>query len=115
MIFFASPANQPRLNARQAHDLNVARSEGIWTSPGPLRAVDSFRVRVGRLGRDGLRSAREARGARRGDPRCHVQSLALAPVETARACIRKSPTRSSPSWRLAVGGWSGRRGPRGAE
>jgi hypothetical protein len=42
-----------------------------------------FRVRVGRVGRDGLRSAREAPGARRADPRCHVQSLALAPVETA--------------------------------
>jgi hypothetical protein len=49
--------------------------------------------------RDGLRSAREARGARRGDPRCHVQPLALVPVGTGRASIRKSPTRSSPSWR----------------
>ena len=79
-------------------------------------------MRVGRVGRDGLRSAREARGARRADPRCHVQSLALAPVETARACIRKSATRSSPSWRPAGcrrsscgGPWRPKRRSRGKE
>ena len=31
-----------------------------------------------------------------------LQPLALAPAKTGRACIRKSPTRSSPSWRRAA-------------
>jgi hypothetical protein len=44
---------------------------------------------------DGLRVAREARGARRGDPRCHVHPLALVPPKTGQASTRKSPTRSS--------------------
>src|SRR5260370_3601273 len=94
----------------RAHSLNVVRSEGKWSSPGPFRAVDSFKVRVGRVSRDGLGSAREACGARRGDPRCHVQLLALAPVEIARDCIRKSPTKSSRHWRRVWGPGSDRGG-----
>src|SRR5262249_12076175 len=96
----------------RAHSLNVVRSEVKGSAPGPFGAVDSFRVRVGRVSRDGLRSAREACGARRGDPRCHVQLLALAPVEIARACIRKSPTRSSLNWKLGACRWASPGGPR---
>jgi hypothetical protein len=65
------------------------------------RRFTRVRVLAG-SGRDGLRSAREARGARRGDPRCHVQPLALVPVGTGRAYTRKSPKRSSQSSRPAA-------------
>ena len=55
--------------------------------------------------------AREARGARRGEPRCHLQPLALVPVGTGRACIRKSPRRLSQSWRPAACPGFSRGGP----
>ena len=48
-----------------------------------------------------MRVAREARGARRGEPRCPDTPLALVPVPTGRASTKKSRTRSSPSWRQA--------------
>ena len=57
---------------------------------------------AGRVCRDGLRVAREARGARRGDPRCPDTPLAPVPARTGRASMTKSPTRSSPSWRPAA-------------
>ena len=77
---------------------------GRWRPGPPPQQPGSAALEVeqGLGGRDGLEVAREARGARRGDPRCHVQPLALAPSTTGRASIPKSPTRSSPSWKPAA-------------
>jgi hypothetical protein len=51
--------------------------------------------------RDGLQAAREARGARRGDPRCPDNIFGRAPVRTGQAFMTKSPTRSSLNLRRA--------------
>ena len=54
-------------------------------------------MRGWRVGRDGLRFAREARGARRGDPRCHLR-FARASF-SARACSSVPATSRSRSRR----------------
>ena len=54
-----------------------------------------------RVCRDGLKAAREARGARRGDPRCQTILLARAPARTGRPSMTKSPTGLLPSLRPA--------------
>ena len=54
------------------------KSPAIPPSAGTPR--NAPRVRVRTVFRDGLRVAREARGARRGEPRCPDTPLALVPV-----------------------------------
>ena len=79
----------------RAYGLDLPQSAGT-----PRNAPES--ESAGRVFRDGLRIARVARGARRGDPRCPDTTAAPVPAWAGRASMTKSPTRSSPSWRPAA-------------
>ena len=79
------------LRAQPRHPNIWRTSRPIWADresrrhpllrEAPRNAPCRVRVRTG-VGRDGFEIARESRGARRGDPRCHDLPFALAPART---------------------------------
>ena len=91
-------ATQPRLSGQQAHlaampSRHASKLSGFRSRfQGPAESGINIEHRGAHLseslagvGRDGFGSAREARGAGRGDPRSYVQPLALVPAGTGRA------------------------------
>ena len=89
--------DQPGSNVLGAARVFLAAASSLFRGERTPSALQS--ESADRVCRDGLRAGGEASGARRGDPRCHTPPFVLAPARTGRASIRKSPTRSSPSWR----------------